>query len=100
MANRLSIGVSSHIINLSILNSSVVPLCLLKLHKFESSTLISILNLKCEVRPPGRMEEVMPNVIVTIKIICFDSILANNAQYKKVFPVPFGPSIKKKLLKP
>lgn len=70
------------------------------LHKLESSALIGILNLECEVRPPQRIEEAMPDVAVTMATIYLVHIIAINARYKNVFPVPPGLSIKKTSLEP
>lgn len=83
MTNSFAIGVSSHIINLVLLGNYVVPLCLLMLHKLESSTSMIILNLECEIRPSCIMEEVPHDVAIAMTIICLDLIIANNTQYKK-----------------
>lgn len=100
MTNPFAIGVSSHIINLALLGNYVVPLCLLMLHKLESSTSMIILNLECEIRPSRIMEEVPHDVAIAMIIICLDFIIANNTQYKKNFPYLLRPSIKKTLLAP
>ena len=63
------------------------------LHKLESSMLMGILNLECEVWPPGIIEEVMLDV-VTMEIIYLDLIVANSTWYKNVFPMSLWPSIK------
>lgn len=88
MTNSFAIGVSSHIINLVLLGNYVVPLCLLMLHKLESSTSMIILNLECEIRPSCIMEEVPHDVAIAMTIICLDLIIANNKQYKKKFLIP------------
>lgn len=89
MTNPFAIGVSSHIINLALLGNYVVPLCLLMLHKLESSTSMIILNLECEIRPSRIIEEVALNVAIVMPIICLDLIISNNTQYKKSFTHTF-----------
>ena len=91
MAHRLASGASSHIINLTLLNSSVVPLCLLMLHKLESSALIGVLNLKSEVQPLVIMEEATLDIIVSMVIHCLNRTVANNARYKMIFLVHAEP---------
>lgn len=56
---------------------------------------IGILNLEFVVCPPGRIDATIPDIVVDTTIIPFDLMCASNVQYKKVFPVPLGPSTKK-----
>ena len=82
-------------INLALLNSSTIPLCLLLLHRLDSLALMGILNLECAVQPLGMIEEATLNVANAIAIICLGIIFSNNARYKNIFPLPSGPSINK-----
>ena len=75
-------------------SNSAVPLCFVKLHVLLSASLIGILNLECVVRPPGNMDAAIPEVAVAIAINPSERTLASSALYRKVLPVPPGPSIK------
>lgn len=53
------------------------------------------LNLKCVVHPLGRIEATIPDIAIVIASRPLKRSVANKARYKKVFPVPPGPFIKK-----
>ena len=80
-------GASSHTIRLAFLSSSVVPFCLVMLHKLYSLRLIGIFNLECDVQPPGITEEATLETFFAIAIILLDLIVTNNARYRYVFPI-------------
>ncbi|KAM3257292.1 hypothetical protein ACQJBY_049554 [Aegilops geniculata] len=93
-ACRLVMVASSHSINEAILSSLAVPLCFVKVHEAPSSQLNGILNLECAVLPPGMIEAATPDVAVAIAMFPSLRTLASSALYRKVFPVPPGPSTK------
>ncbi|KAK9081898.1 hypothetical protein Syun_030735 [Stephania yunnanensis] len=69
--------------------------CLLMKHVEVESNRIGILNLECAVRPPGNDMAAIPDVAVANAINPLLRTFAKIDLYKKVFPVPPGPSIKK-----
>ncbi|KAJ1256565.1 hypothetical protein BS78_K004500, partial [Paspalum vaginatum] len=85
---------SSHNISEACRRSFAVPLCLVKLHTAPSCMLSGILNLECAVLPPGMMEAATPDVAGAIAILPSLRTFASKALYRKVFPVPPGPSTK------
>nr|DAD22005.1 TPA_asm: hypothetical protein HUJ06_023468 [Nelumbo nucifera] len=94
---RFAIGASSHMINCAFRKSSSIVLCFDMLHMLDSFALIGILNLEYAVRPPGITVAATPEVVVIRTIQFLDLIVASNAQYTYVFPVPPGPSMKNAL---
>lgn len=93
-ACRFVMLASSHRIREAMRRSLAVPLCLVKLHDAPSSMLSGILNLEWAVRPPGMMEGATPEVAVATAILPSPRTFARSALYRKVFPVPPGPSTK------
>ncbi|KAK9125939.1 hypothetical protein Scep_014785 [Stephania cephalantha] len=90
------IGASSQMTKCVFNNNFANIDCLLTLHVLMPSRFIANLNLECAVRPPGNNEAATPDDAVANAIIPSDLTFANIALYKKVFPVPPGPSIKNK----
>jgi hypothetical protein len=93
-AYRFVMVASSHKMSEAILRSLAVPLCFVKLHDEPHSIFSGILNLEWAVRPPGMMEAATPDVVVATAIFLSPRTLARSALYRKVFPVPPGPSTK------
>jgi len=59
--------------------------------------LIGILSLECAVLPPGNNSAAIPDDATASAILFFDLIKFNNCVFKKLFPVPPGPSTKNTL---
>ena len=89
-------GASSYINNFALLGNYIVSLCLLMLQKLDSSILMGILNLECDVWPPNTT----PDVAIEMPITPLDLVVASNAWYNYVFPVPPEVSTKKTPLVP
>ncbi|GAA0173218.1 hypothetical protein LIER_26878 [Lithospermum erythrorhizon] len=92
--NLSTIGASSHMIILEFLISSTSLLWKDIWHLTPDFASIGIFNLECAVRPPKNSEEALPDYATMIAIKPFDLICARNTLYKKLFPVPPGPSRK------
>ncbi|XP_058187529.1 uncharacterized protein LOC131304326 isoform X6 [Rhododendron vialii] len=56
-----------------------------------------ILKRECAVRPFGKIDAATPEVAVASAILLADLMVASKARYKKVLPVPPGPSMKKEV---
>ncbi|KAG5532562.1 hypothetical protein RHGRI_027004 [Rhododendron griersonianum] len=54
-----------------------------------------ILKRECAVRPFGKIDAATPEVAVASAILLADLMVASKARYRKVLPVPPGPSMKK-----
>jgi hypothetical protein len=86
---------SSQIIKDVVYKRVDVPLYLENLQIVLSPTFIEILNLEYAVRPPGLIEATIPDVAVATTISPIERTLASKALFKKVLPLPPGPSAKK-----
>ncbi|KAG5532560.1 hypothetical protein RHGRI_027004 [Rhododendron griersonianum] len=56
-----------------------------------------ILKRECAVRPFGKIDAATPEVAVASAILLADLMVASKARYRKVLPVPPGPSMKKEI---
>ncbi|XP_058187525.1 uncharacterized protein LOC131304326 isoform X3 [Rhododendron vialii] len=93
----LAIDASSHIINEVAFNSFAKPVCLPTLQDSLPSLSSGILKRECAVRPFGKIDAATPEVAVASAILLADLMVASKARYKKVLPVPPGPSMKKEV---
>jgi hypothetical protein len=89
------IGVSSHrIISASLISSASFDSKVM-LQVDVGSKFIGILRREWAVRPPGNRRAAIPEEANASAILLLDLTYARMHEYKKVLPVPPGPSIKK-----
>ncbi|XP_058211925.1 uncharacterized protein LOC131324114 isoform X1 [Rhododendron vialii] len=58
-----------------------------------------ILKRECAVRPFGKIDAATPEVAVASAILLADLMVVSKVRYRKVLPVPPGPSMKKEFSK-
>ncbi|XP_058211926.1 uncharacterized protein LOC131324114 isoform X2 [Rhododendron vialii] len=56
-----------------------------------------ILKRECAVRPFGKIDAATPEVAVASAILLADLMVVSKVRYRKVLPVPPGPSMKKEI---
>jgi hypothetical protein len=88
------IDVLSQIIRAACCSNLAVPLCFVKLHQPPSWRVRGILKHEWVVIPPGIMATATLDVAVATTSLSWLCSFARSALYKKVFPVPPGPSTK------
>ena len=95
MFSQRAIKASSQMLNEASCISDARLDCLPTLQDKHWPQSIGILNLECVVRPVGILDAAVPELKVGKTICLSNRTFAYNALYKKVFPVPPGPSMKK-----